>query len=168
MNFMNGLYRKKMYNVTSPFKQASEFLISFSNHQSIQIWLKSIRGPIDVYLCPEASQMKELSPVKQAPPPPLPSRPSAAPHGLGSWPQVPTQPPPAQPRPPQLSAPLGLEQPPRSTLPEFNLRADDSIPDDFEDVPLISLCPSFTDEDYLLGLDETEGIADLFEDYDFF
>lgn len=140
--------------------------------ESIQIWLKSIRGPIDVYLCPEdqgnhPSPIKDISPIKQPPAPQsTPSRflltPEKTPQNC-------------------ISAALPYKAPchkyngdvtssvgPSLISPQKNifLQSDSvAFPEDLDDDSLIPLSPNLTDEEYLFTLTDTEGITDLFNSY---
>lgn len=134
--------------------------------KTIQIWLKSVRGPIEVYLCPDEknsppnSPMKELSPIKSPPTMPTLDQDRRA-----------------------VLAPADYscnnesqEENSDDSLQQYNvndifprralfLQSHDTVPADIDSESLIELTPCLTDEDYtLLSLDETEGIADLFDD----
>lgn len=145
---------------------------TFCSTQSIQIWLKSVRGPIDVYLCPEEqgnhpSPIKDISPIKQPPAPQsTPSRflltPEKTPQNC-------------------ISAALPYKAPchkyngdvtssvgPSLISPQKNifLQSDSvTFPEDLDDDSLIPLSPNLTDEEYLFTLTDTEGITDLFNSY---
>lgn len=139
--------------------------------QSIQIWLKSVRGPIDVYLCPEdqgglPSPIKDISPIKRPPPPPTTPNhflltPEKTPHGSGGSVIMPTQKFNGE---VQRSIPMSLISPQKNLFLQTN---DNAIPDDLDSDTLIPLSPNLTDEEYLYTLTDTEGISDLFDSYEF-
>ena len=141
--------------------------------QSIQIWLKSVRGPIDVYLCPEdqgshPSPIKDISPVKQPPPPQTtPSHflltPEKTPQSYIS-PVLPYKVPYHR-----FNGELPRSNGPCLSSPQKNLflqnSIDNTIPEDLDSDSLIPLSPNLTDEEYLFTLTDTEGITDLFDSY---
>ena len=140
--------------------------------QSIQIWLKSVRGPIDVYLCPEdqgslPSPMKDISPVKRPPPAQttpnhfLPT-PEKTPHSCSGSMITPA---PKFNGDLQRNIPTSVISPQKSLLLQTN--DDGAIPDDLDSDTLIPLSPNLTDEEYLFTLTDTEGITDLFDSYPF-
>ena len=140
--------------------------------QSIQIWLKSVRGPIDVYLCPEdqanhSSPIKDISPVKRPPPPPTtPSHflltPEKTPQSCINA-ALPYKAPPQRFNGElQRSSISSLISPQKHLLMQAN---DNSIPEDLDSDNLIPLSPNLTDEEYLFTLTDTEGITDLFDSY---
>lgn len=125
--------------------------------QSIQIWLKSIRGAIEVFLCPDdkesdpPSPMKNLSPIKPASSDKCRSDHAAVVPQDRSLPHI------KQSISPDIS-------PAKSNV---LLQTRDTLPSDLEEDCLVPLSPSLTDEDYrLFSLQDTEGIADLFDAYD--
>ncbi|XP_031574336.1 transcription factor E2F3-like [Actinia tenebrosa] len=129
-------------------------------NESIQIWLKSIRGAIEVFLCPDdkesdpPSPMKNLSPIK-----PTSSPETCRDDNLAVVPQDKTIP---------------LSHIKQSISPDISptksnvlLQTHDTLPSDLEEDCLVPLSPSLTDADYqLFSLQDTEGIADLFDAYD--
>lgn len=128
--------------------------------ESIQIWLKSVRGPIDVYLCPEdqgslPSPTKDISPIKQPPPAPV------TPNDFLQTPEKTLQKFNGE---VQRSIPMSLISPQKNLFLQTN---DDAIPDDLDSDTLIPLSPNLTDEEYLYTLTDTEGITDLFDSYEF-
>ncbi|KAL9961163.1 hypothetical protein ACROYT_G030057 [Oculina patagonica] len=140
--------------------------------ESIQIWLKSVRGPIDVYLCPEdqgslPSPMKDISPVKRPPPAQTTPNhflltPEKTPHGYnGSM----TAPAPKFNGDLQRSIPTSVFSPQKHLLLQTN--DEGAIPEDLDSDTLIPLSPNLTDEEYLFTLTDTEGITDLFDSYSF-
>lgn len=141
--------------------------------ESIQIWLKSVRGPIDVYLCPEdqgnlPSPMKDISPVKQAPPPQ--TTPSHFLLTSEKMPQSCINAVQAYKAPPhRFSGDLSRSIASSLISPQKNLflqtNGDSSFPEDLDSDTLIPLSPNLTDEEYLFTLTDTEGITDLFDSY---
>lgn len=139
--------------------------------ESIQIWLKSVRGPIDVYLCPEdqgglPSPIKDISPIKRPPPAPTTPNhflltPEKTPHGSGGLVIMPTQKFNGE---VQRSIPMSVISPQKNLFLQTN---DNAIPDDLDSDTLIPLSPNLTDEEYLYTLTDTEGISDLFDSYEF-
>lgn len=142
--------------------------------ESIQIWLKSIRGPIDVYLCPEdqgnrSSPIKDISPTKRQQPQ------ETTPSPFLLTPEKMTQ--------SCINATLPCKAPfhrcnadvlrdvgPGLISPQKNIflqqnTVESSLPDDLDDDSLIPLSPTLTDEEYLFTLTDTEGITELFDSY---
>lgn len=142
--------------------------------QSIQIWLKSIRGPIDVYLCPEdqgnrSSPIKDISPTKRQQPQEI------TPSPFLLTPEKMTQ--------SCINATLPCKAPyhrcnadvlrdvgPGLISPQKNIffqqnTVESSLPEDLDDDSLIPLSPTLTDEEYLFTLTDTEGITELFDSY---
>ena len=142
--------------------------------QSIQIWLKSIRGPIDVYLCPEdqgnrSSPIKDISPTKRQQPQ------ETTPSPFLLTPEKMTQ--------SCINAALPCKAPyhrcnadvlrdvgPGLISPQKNIflqqnTVESSLPDDLDDDSLIPLSPTLTDEEYLFTLTDTDGITELFDSY---
>uniref|UniRef100_A0A8C5KEH0 E2F transcription factor 2 n=1 Tax=Jaculus jaculus TaxID=51337 RepID=A0A8C5KEH0_JACJA len=138
--------------------------------ENLQIYLKSTQGPIEVYLCPEEVQEPD-SPAKE----PLPStstlttdcvQPSSSADSevtetMAS--SVHQLPPPAPPLVPleatdnmlELSHPLLQQTEDQFLSPSLACSS-----------PLISFTPPLDQDDYLWGMDEGEGISDLFDSYD--
>ncbi|XP_028995475.1 transcription factor E2F2 isoform X2 [Betta splendens] len=148
--------------------------------ESLQIYLKSKNGPIEVYLCPEegledASPVKSVvTPVKELSQPPCP--PTATPMGPPSY-SVKEEPiesmstsPPAASSAAAASSPLldveGLLGLPPSLLQitEDQLTGASFNPD--SNTPFVSFSPPLDHDDYLWGLDDGEGVSDLFDTYD--
>ncbi|XP_073937098.1 transcription factor E2F2 isoform X2 [Castor canadensis] len=146
--------------------------------ESLQMYLKSTQGPIEVYLCPEEVQEPD-TPTNE----PLPSTSAFSPnpdcaqpnvstdHGImepeGS--SVPALTPPQIPPPPApslvpLEATDSMLELPHSLLQQ----TEDQFlsPSLACSSPLISFSPPLDQEDYLWGLDGGEGISDLFDSYD--
>lgn len=146
--------------------------------ENLQIYLKSTQGPIEVYLCPEEVQEPD-SPVKE----PFPSTstlslsPDCVQPGRGADSEVtetttspaptlipqPVLPPPAPSLVP-LEATDNMLELPHPLL----LQTEDQFlsPALACGSPLISLTPPLDQDDYLWGMDEGEGISDLFDSYD--
>ncbi|KTG06165.1 hypothetical protein cypCar_00002217 [Cyprinus carpio] len=142
---------------------------------SLQIYLKSKNGPIEVYLCPEEC-LEDASPVKNATPrKDYPQTPSAT---------TPSVFPPAKPQPveglplkPQpsmtgtsgstslldvegiLDLPPSLLQITEDQLPGIAFTSDASG-------PFVNFSPQLSHEDYLWGLEDGEGVSDFFDTYD--
>lgn len=141
--------------------------------ESIQIWLKSVRGPIDVYLCPEdqtyhPSPIKDTSPIKRPPPPPITPNhflltPEKTPQSTYISAAIPGKVPAYRFNGEiQRSGPTSLMSPQKHL---FMQACDDAIPEDLDSDNLIPLSPNLTDEEYLFTLTDTEGITDLFDSY---
>ena len=138
----------------SKFSFTRIFTNCYCTFQSIQIWLKSVRGAIEVFLCPDDKEndsdkpMKNLSPIK-----PIADRlPSVVP-------SLPADVFPA----PQMKQNTS----PTNSPDKYNmlLQTHDTVPHDLED-SLVPLSPSLPDHDYMFSLSSEEGIADLFDAYD--
>ncbi|XP_036991830.2 transcription factor E2F2 isoform X1 [Artibeus jamaicensis] len=150
------------------------------SEENLQIYLKSTQGPIEVYLCPEEMQEPD-SPAKE----PIPSTSTLSPSPDSAQPSSSTNPgilePTASPAPSPTSQQEAVLPLPPSLVP---LEATDSMlelphpllqqtEDQFlppaltDSSPLISFSPPLDQDDYLWGLDEGEGISDLFDFYDF-
>lgn len=136
--------------------------------ESIQIWLKSVRGPIDVYLCPEdqgnqPSPVKDISPIKrpqslQTTPNPFlltPEKMLKSCTGAALPNKVPDH---------RYNAELMKDVGPVLISPHKNVflqnnTIDTCLPEDLDDDSLIPLSPSLTDEEYLFTLTD----SDLFD-----
>uniref|UniRef100_A0A673MMQ1 Si:ch211-160f23.5 n=1 Tax=Sinocyclocheilus rhinocerous TaxID=307959 RepID=A0A673MMQ1_9TELE len=135
---------------------------------SLQIYLKSKNGPIEVYLCPEEC-LDYASPVKNATTPrkDYPQTPSAT---------TPSVFPPAKPQPVEgetiamsllllttfkgiLDLPPSLLQITEDQLPGMAFTSDASG-------PFVNFSPQLSHDDYLWGLEDGEGVSDLFDTYD--
>ncbi|XP_061452876.1 transcription factor E2F2 isoform X1 [Rhineura floridana] len=124
--------------------------------ENVQLHLKSINGPIEVYLCPE--EILEESPAKEG------SFPAPAPQESSN--------------PPMVKAESGKTELPSCLmegedgfleLPHHLLQqTEDQLPSaSYGDVgPFVTFSPPLDQEDYLWGLEESEGVSDLFEAYD--
>ncbi|XP_058853606.1 transcription factor E2F2-like isoform X2 [Acipenser ruthenus] len=133
-----------------------------STGDSLQIYLKSKNGPIEVYLCPEEGA-EESSPVKS-------SSPSKRVHAIGACTAEPT-----------VAKQEPLEEPPKSACtlldvegilglpPSLLLLTEDQLPStsfSSEVAPFVSFSPPLDQEDYLWSMEDTEGVSDFFDTYD--
>ncbi|XP_040612278.1 transcription factor E2F2 isoform X4 [Mesocricetus auratus] len=146
--------------------------------ENLQIYLKSTQGPIEVYLCPEEVQEPDspsketlpsastLSPVPDFPVSSCSTDPGIAETTPSSEPGLMPQPAPPPPAPSlvplettdnmlELSHPL-LQQTEDQFLSPILAASS----------PLISFSPPLDQDEYLWGMDEGEGISDLFDSYD--
>uniref|UniRef100_A0A8D2J7R3 E2F transcription factor 2 n=1 Tax=Varanus komodoensis TaxID=61221 RepID=A0A8D2J7R3_VARKO len=117
--------------------------------ENVQLHLKSTNGPIEVYLCPE--EILEESPAKE-----------------GSFP-APLHPESSNPSPAKGNAGGSVGRDPLAPLPQHLLQqTEDQLPSaSYSDAgPFVSFSPPLDHEDYLWGLEEGEGVSDLFEAYD--
>lgn len=149
------------------------------SEETLQIYLKSTQGPIEVYLCPEEVQEPD-SPAKE----PLPSTSTLSPipdstepsssadpgvtepmasTGRALAPQQAPQPPPPPPLVPLEATDSLLELPHPLLQQTEDQFLSPSLPCSS---PLISFSPPLDQDDYLWGLDGGEGISDLFDSYD--
>ncbi|KAM3871025.1 transcription factor E2F2 [Diretmus argenteus] len=154
---------------------------------SLQIYLKSKNGPIEVYLCPEVG-LEDASPVKSAttpkkeyPPQPLgpPSTPIMGPPS-DNIKQEPVEANLSTPAPAPAPAPststaastsslldveglLGLP-PSLLQITEDQLPGTTFTPD--PSTPFVSFSPPLDHDDYLWGLEDSEGVSDFFDSYD--
>ncbi|ELW68494.1 Transcription factor E2F2 [Tupaia chinensis] len=147
--------------------------------ENLQIYLKSTQGPIEVYLCPEEVQEPD-SPAKDA----LPSTSSLSPSPDSVQLNSSTNPGTVECTAPSASTLTPQQVPPPPPLPCLApLEASDSVLgpphpllQQTEDQllgsalagssPLMSFSPPLDQDEYLWGLDEGEGISDLFDSYD--
>ncbi|XP_041096437.1 transcription factor E2F2 [Polyodon spathula] len=129
-----------------------------STGDSLQIYLKSKNGPIEVYLCPEEG-MEESSPVKSSSPG----------KGVRAEPIVVKQEP-LEEEPSKSACTLldvdGILGLPPSLL----LLTEDQLPStsfsSSEAAPFVSFSPPLDQEDYLWSMEDTEGVSDFFDTYD--
>ncbi|KAK2825947.1 hypothetical protein Q5P01_020161 [Channa striata] len=148
---------------------------------SLQIYLKSKNGPIEVYLCPEEG-LEDASPVKSAvtpkkefPPPPCP--PTATPMGppIYSIKEEPAESNMSTAAPSTSSTAVsssslldveGLLGLPPSLLQitEDQLPGTSFTPD--PNTPFVSFSPPLDHDDYLWSLEDGEGVSDFFDTYD--
>lgn len=150
--------------------------------ENLQIYLKSTQGPIEVYLCPEEGQEPD-SPAKEA----LPSTSALSPIPDCAQPGCSTDSGIAETIEPSVLIPQPIPPPPPPPLPPapslVPLEATDNMlelshpllqqtEDQFlspilaANSPLISFSPPLDQDEYLWGMDEGEGISDLFDSYD--
>ncbi|KAM9355228.1 transcription factor E2F2 isoform 2-T2 [Pholidichthys leucotaenia] len=148
---------------------------------SLQIYLKSRNGPIEVYLCPEEG-LEDASPVKSAVTPK-----KEFPPALGPSDATPVAPPscsvkeesveasmsaaaPAAPSSAAASSslldvegllglPPSLLQITEDQLPSSSFNSDPST-------PFVSFSPPLDHDDYLWSLEDGEGVSDFFDTYD--
>ncbi|KAL6033942.1 hypothetical protein STEG23_025279 [Scotinomys teguina] len=143
---------------------------------NLQIYLKSTQGPIEVYLCPEEVQEPD-SPAKEA----LPSTSTLSPIPDFAEPSCSTDPgitetltsavlmPQLAPPPPAPSL-VPLET--TDNMLELSHPLLQQTEDQFlspilaANSPLINFSPPLDQDEYLWGMDEGEGISDLFDSYD--
>ncbi|XP_063144490.1 transcription factor E2F2 isoform X1 [Rattus norvegicus] len=149
--------------------------------ENLQIYLKSTQGPIEVYLCPEEGQEAD-SPTKEALPStstlsPVPdcaqpgcSTDSGLAETIESSVLMPQPVPPPLPPPPPAPSLVPLEA--TDNMLELSHPLLQQTEDQFlspiltASSPLISFSPPLDQEEYLWGMDEGEGISDLFDSYD--
>ncbi|XP_055014853.1 transcription factor E2F2 isoform X2 [Boleophthalmus pectinirostris] len=133
---------------------------------SLQIYLKSTNGPIEVYLCPEEG-LEEASPVKggltpkKEFPAPLgpPTIPATSTHDYCSRPEPGHAS--SSAAPPSLLDVEGLLGLPPSLL----QMTEDQLPGAAL-APFVSFSPPLDHDDYLWSLEEHEGVSDFFDSYD--
>ncbi|XP_062818916.1 transcription factor E2F2 [Anolis carolinensis] len=116
--------------------------------ENVQLHLKSSNGPIDVYLCPE--EILEKSPAKRSESSNSPAvKAESVRTGLPGC---------------LAEGGLGLLDLPQNLLQQ----TEDQLPSApyADPAPLVSFSPPLDQEDYLWGLEEGEGVSDLFEAYD--
>nr|XP_048299198.1 transcription factor E2F2 isoform X2 [Myodes glareolus]XP_048299199.1 transcription factor E2F2 isoform X2 [Myodes glareolus] len=144
--------------------------------ENLQIYLKSTQGPIEVYLCPEEVQEPD-SPAKEA----LPSASTLSPIPDFAEPSCSTDPGitettassvlTSQPVPPP-PAPSLVPLETTDNMLELSHPLLQQTEDQFlspiltANSPLISFSPPLDQDEYLWGMDEGEGISDLFDSYD--
>jgi transcription factor E2F3 len=118
--------------------------------ENIQIWLKSEKGPIEVFLCPE--DVATDSPIKTPPPTHTPSLSHIPDLDLMHDPDPSLRS--AMLHPEDIQLPADLLD---TTATLFQNTTDQDLEDHFEQLepPL--------NEDYLFSLEDTEGISDLFD-----
>ncbi|KAM9175614.1 LOW QUALITY PROTEIN: transcription factor E2F2 [Mergus octosetaceus] len=154
------------------------------SEDNLQLHLKSANGPIEVYLCPE--EITEDSPTKQHGVPPATTPPPADSSTHPSLQNNP-EPPGASPQPlhghrapsPSPSLPLSSPGGPGSLLevgtgllgsPQHLLQqTEDQLPcapSYLDSGPFVTFSPPLEQDDYLWGLEDGEGVSDLFEAYD--
>ncbi|CAL8285157.1 unnamed protein product [Lota lota] len=150
-----------------------------SSGGSLQIYLKSKNGPIEVYLCPEEG-LEDASPVKSAltprkvyPKPIGPSSTSAMVPPSSTIKEEPMEEPASSPSSSSatpatstlldveglLGLPPSLLQMTEDQLPGSNFVADPNT-------PFVSFSPPLDHDDYLWSLEDNEGVSDFFDTYD--
>ncbi|KAM7324116.1 hypothetical protein ACRRTK_016421 [Alexandromys fortis] len=144
--------------------------------ENLQIYLKSTQGPIEVYLCPEEVQEPD-SPAKEA----LPSASTLSPIPDFAEPSCSTDPGIAETTASSVLTPQPVPPPPAPSLVPLEttdnmLEMSHPLLQQTEDQflcpiltansPLISFSPPLDQDEYLWGMDEGEGISDLFDSYD--
>ncbi|XP_026196177.1 transcription factor E2F2 [Anabas testudineus] len=148
---------------------------------SLQIYLKSKNGPIEVYLCPEEG-LEDASPVKSAVTPKKefaqpPCPPTATPMGPPSYnikeepmeSNMSTAAPAASSAAASSSSLLDVEgllglPPSLLQITEDQLPGTSFIPD--PNTPFVSFSPPLDHDDYLWSLEDGEGVSDFFDTYD--
>lgn len=144
--------------------------------ENLQIYLKSTQGPIEVYLCPEEVQEPD-SPAKEA----LPSASTLSPIPDFAEPSCSTDPGITETTVSSVLTPQPVPPPPAPSLVPLEttdnmLELSHPLLQQTEDQflspiltansPLISFSPPLDQDEYLWGMDEGEGISDLFDSYD--
>ncbi|XP_039992552.1 transcription factor E2F2 isoform X2 [Xiphias gladius] len=148
---------------------------------SLQIYLKSKNGPIEVYLCPEEG-LEDASPVKSAVtpkkefPPPL-GPPPATPMAQSSYgvkeeaaeSNMSTAAPATSSAAASTSSLLDVEgllglPPSLLQITEDQLPGASFTPD--PNTPFVSFSPPLDHDDYLWSLEDGEGVSDFFDTYD--
>uniref|UniRef100_A0ACB8FRE1 Uncharacterized protein n=1 Tax=Sphaerodactylus townsendi TaxID=933632 RepID=A0ACB8FRE1_9SAUR len=127
--------------------------------ENVQLHLKSNNGPIEVYLCPE--EVLEDSPAKES------SFPAPSHQDGGHSSNPPTVK--AEPVKTELPNCLMEGEDGFLELPQHLLQqTEDQLPSaSYGDAgPFVSFSPPLDQDDYLWGLEEGEGVSDLFEAYD--
>uniref|UniRef100_A0A670Y8L0 E2F transcription factor 2 n=1 Tax=Pseudonaja textilis TaxID=8673 RepID=A0A670Y8L0_PSETE len=113
--------------------------------ENVQLHLRSTNGPIEVYLCPE--EVLEESPKNKVLH--LGKKNQKYTYRLGET---------------RLNSKDGLLEPPQHLLQQ----TEDQLPSTAygDPGPFVSFSPPLDQEDYLWGLEEGEGVSDLFDAYD--
>ncbi|XP_008308152.1 transcription factor E2F2 isoform X1 [Cynoglossus semilaevis] len=144
---------------------------------SLQIYLKSKNGPIEVYLCPEEG-LEEVSPVKSLLTPkkefPLPlAPPSTAAIAPSSFTvkEEPVESNATSPAPASSSSSSLLDVEGLLGLPPSLLQiTEDQLPGSSftsdPNTPFVSFSPPLDHDDYLWSLEDGEGVSDFFDTYD--
>ncbi|XP_030298859.1 transcription factor E2F2 isoform X1 [Sparus aurata] len=148
-----------------------------AGQSSLQIYLKSKNGPIEVYLCPEEG-LEDASPVKSAV---TPKKEFPQPLGPPTTTTPPTVPPsysikeePVESNmstaaPASTSSLLDVEgllglPPSLLQITEDQLPCTSFAPD--PNTPFVSFSPPLDHDDYLWSLEDSEGVSDFFDTYD--
>ncbi|KAG9333559.1 hypothetical protein JZ751_011396 [Albula glossodonta] len=150
-----------------------------STGDTLQIYLKSKNGPIEVYLCPEegledASPIKSATPKKEAPRPPAVETPqfcvkqesveAEIPKPAASVATVPVAVPESGGALLDVDSMLGLP-PSLLQITEDQLPGSTFTPDPAA-APFVSFSPPLDHDDYLWSLEDGEGVSDFFDTYD--
>ncbi|XP_026531923.1 transcription factor E2F2 [Notechis scutatus] len=124
--------------------------------ENVQLHLRSTNGPIEVYLCPE--EILEESPAKESCFP-LPTHQEVTKPTTVKVELVKTEVPSCL-----MEGEDGLLEPPQHLLQQ----TEDQLPSTAygDPGPFVSFSPPLDQEDYLWGLEEGEGVSDLFDAYD--
>ncbi|XP_054470018.1 transcription factor E2F2 [Anoplopoma fimbria] len=144
---------------------------------SLQIYLKSKNGPIEVYLCPEEG-LEDASPVKSAVTPQKEfPQPLGPPTGTPSYSvkeepsefNITTAAPAASSAAASASTLLDVEgllglPPGLLQITEDQLPCTSFAPD--PNTPFVSFSPPLDHDDYLWSLEDSEGVSDFFDTYD--
>uniref|UniRef100_A0A3Q2XL04 E2F transcription factor 2 n=1 Tax=Hippocampus comes TaxID=109280 RepID=A0A3Q2XL04_HIPCM len=123
---------------------------------SLQIYLKSKNGPIEVYLCPEEG-LENASAVKSSV---TPEKPTAAPASLSSNKEESVE---LLDVEHLLSLPPSLLQMTEDQLPGTSFPTD---PSEGGGTPFVSFSPHLDHSDYLWSLEDGEGVSEFFNTYD--
>ncbi|XP_029599400.1 transcription factor E2F3 [Salmo trutta] len=137
--------------------------------EGLSVLLTSTKGPIEVFLCPEennaSSPVKNGSPDAQGNSSPFLKVSAESATGGSSEDYV-------APAPPAVM--VTNLSPITSPFTSLLLQTEDQIPSSLSGLleghgagPFVNLSPPLLNEDYMLSLDENEGISDLFDTYDF-
>ncbi|XP_073340200.1 transcription factor E2F2 [Pagrus major] len=148
-----------------------------AGQSSLQIYLKSKNGPIEVYLCPEEG-LEDASPVKSAvtpkkefpqplgPPTTTPTVPSLPSYSIKEEPvesNMSTAAPASTSTLLDVEGLLGLP-PSLLQITEDQLPCTSFTPD--PNTPFVSFSPPLDHDDYLWSLEDSEGVSDFFDTYD--
>ncbi|XP_045573729.1 transcription factor E2F3 [Salmo salar] len=137
--------------------------------EGLSVLLTSTKGPIEVFLCPEennaSSPVKNGSPDVQGNSSPFLKVSAESATGGSSKDYV-------APAPPAVM--VTNLSPITSPFTSLLLQTEDQIPSSLSGLleghgagPFVNLSPPLLNEDYMLSLDDNEGISDLFDTYDF-
>lgn len=132
-------------------------------HKGLQIWLKSDKGEIEVYLSNPEDPVGLISCEPDAPATSLPSSSSSS----GDYDDAPAQSATGGPSTEEVCLKRALISEEDDLGPmggrQLLLQTEDQLLAD----GFVQLEPPLSEEDYAFTLDQAEGIADLFDDYDF-
>lgn len=134
-------------------------------HKGLQIWLKSDKGEIEVYLSNPEDPV--VAPASCEAENPGTSQPSSSSSSSGDYEEAPAQSAVAGPSTEELCLKRALISEEDDLGPmggrQLLLQTEDQLLAD----SFVQLEPPLSEEDYAFTLDQAEGIADLFDDYDF-